>query len=139
MTYADRAGDTLVLLHLLALLHFSASVVVDKLHAHILLATPQLWGIDGDEEALYTTALGMLDILFRDLTVAVDVTSAPQSKVNRRMFQSEEDSQLQEERLAGSRGVDDVVERARREGRDLITGYQRRHAALQGTQGPPFE
>ena len=139
-TYADGTGNTLVLPDaLLAILDLGNTLLADLLHAHVLLAAPELRGIDGNEEALHAALLGVLDVLLGDLAVAVDVTSAPQSKVNRRMFQSEEDSQLQEERLAGSRRVDDVVERARCEGRDLITGYQRRHAALQGTQGPPFE
>ena len=75
-TYADRAGNTLVLLHLLALLHFGASIVTDKLHPHVLLAPAQLGCVDGDKEALHASPLGMLDILLRDLAIAVDITSA---------------------------------------------------------------
>ena len=93
-TYRDRAGDALVFLHvLLVLLHLSARVVVDELHAHVLLAAAELRRIDGDEEALDATLLRVLHVLARDLAVAVHV-------------------QLEEEDLSGRRGVKDVVERA---------------------------
>ena len=85
-THADRARDALVLLDLLALLHLRTRVVVDGLHAHVLLAPAKLRRVDGDEQALHAARLCVLHILARDLAVPVDV-------------------QLQEERLVGRRRV----------------------------------
>ena len=99
-THADRARDALVLLDLVALLHLRARVLVDDLHAHVLLAAAQLRRVDGDEQALDAARLRVLHVLARDLAVPVHV-------------------QLQEERLARRRGVQDVVEGARGERRDL--------------------
>ena len=84
----------------MALLHLRARALVDDLHAHVLLAAAQLRRVDGDEQALDAARLRVLHVLARDLAVPVHV-------------------QLQEERLAGRCGVQDVVERARGERRDL--------------------
>ena len=90
---ADGARDTLVLLDFVTLLHFSAGRVVNLLHAHVLLATTELGRVDGDEQALDATLLGVLHVLPGDLAVAVDV-------------------ELNEKRLLVECGVDDVVEGA---------------------------
>ena len=103
-TYADSTRDTLVLPDaLLAILDLGDTVLLDLLHAHILLAATELGGINGDEETLHTALLGVLDVLPGDLAVAVDV-------------------QLDEEALAVALSVDDVVERAGGEGGDLQAG-----------------
>ena len=92
-THADRPRDALVLLDVLPLLHLGACVIVDGLHPHVLLTSPELRCIDGDEEALDAALLSVLHVLACDLAIAVNV-------------------QLKEERLAWRRGVEDVIERA---------------------------
>ena len=103
-TYADSTRDTLVLPDaLLAVLDLGDTVLLDLLHAHVLLAATELRSIDGDEETLHAALLGVLDVLPGDFTIAVDV-------------------ELDEEALAVALSVDDVVERAGGEGGDLQAG-----------------
>ena len=85
---------------LLVFLHLGAGIVVDLLHAHIFLAATELGSIDGDKETLHTALLGVLDVLFGDLAVTVDV-------------------ELKEELLVVLCRVDDVINGARSEGGNL--------------------
>ena len=125
-THADRARNALVLLDILPLLHLGAGVVIDELHAHVLLTAAELGRVDGDEQALDAPLLGVLHVLARDLAVAVDVSVCPDpqrvSNACRVIILVRVGTgclQLEEERLAGCSGVHDVVERARRQRRDL--------------------
>ena len=112
-SYADSPRDTLILLDILALLHFGTRRVVDLLHAHVLLTATKLGRVDGDKEALDATRLCVLDVLLRDLAVAVDI-------------------ELEEERLVVGLGVEDVVEGARRERSDLSGGVSTMSAIGRG-------
>lgn len=80
----------MVLLNFLSLLHFSTSTIINLLHAHVLLAATQLRRVDRNEKTLDATLFGMLHVLLRDLTIAVDV-------------------ELQEECLVVGLRVDNVV------------------------------
>jgi len=101
MTYADGTSNTLVGVDVLGtFLDLGAGFFTDELHAHVLLATTELWGIDSDEDSLDTTLLGVLDVLPVDFTVSVDV-------------------KLDEEGLAWGGSIDDLVEGAGGEGGDL--------------------
>ncbi len=72
-TDANRAGDTLVLFDiLLTFLNLSASIT-NKLHSHILLATTELRGINGDKESFDASLLGVLNIFLRNFSVAVNI------------------------------------------------------------------
>ena len=104
-TYADGTGDTLVGVDVLGtFLDLGTGLLTDELHAHILLATTELRGIDSDEDSLDTTLLGVLDVLPVDFTVAVDV-------------------KLDEEGLAWRGSIDDLVEGAGGEGGDLESKF----------------
>lgn len=59
---------------LLAFLHLGSTTVVDSLHAHILLTTTKLRGIDSDEQRLYPTFLSVLDISPGDFPITIDVS-----------------------------------------------------------------
>ncbi|KAJ3502464.1 hypothetical protein NM208_g16722 [Fusarium decemcellulare] len=50
---------------------------IGELGAHVLLAAAKLRRIDGDEETLAAALLGVLDNLFGDLAVLVDVELQP--------------------------------------------------------------
>jgi hypothetical protein len=100
VAYTNSASNALVLLHILALLHLSAGVIVDLLHAHILLTTAKLRGINGDEKTLHSASLCVLNIFFRDFAITVNI-------------------ELHEELLVVRLSVDDIVEGARCKSCDL--------------------
>lgn len=90
-TNADGTRNTLVPSDIgLTVLDFGSAVVVDGLHAHILLTTTKLRSVDGDEESLDTTLLSMLNVFLGDFSVPVDV-------------------QLDEEGLCWRSRIDDLV------------------------------
>ena len=107
-TYANSASNTLILLNvLLSFLNFGASIIIHKLHPHVLLSTSQLWCIHGYKQALYTSFLGMLNIFLGDLAISIDIsarTSACNQGNGRHLH-----LQLEEENLARSCSIENVV------------------------------
>lgn len=74
VTYADGTGNTLISPDIaLTILDFGSAVVVDGLHAHILLTTTKLGSVNGDEESLDTTLLCVLDVFLGNFPVPVDI------------------------------------------------------------------
>lgn len=109
----DGAGGALGAVDVVAAAGLDAGALVGELGAHVLLAAAELGRVDRDEEALAAAGFGVLDDAVGDVAVAVDV-------------------QLQPLHLVATLGVDDVVERARRQRRDhlhhvVIVGRPRQH------------
>ncbi len=72
--YADSPRYTLILLHVgLTFLDLGSSAVIDELHAHVLLTTAELGGVDGDEHCLDPSFLGVLHVSLGDLPVTVHI------------------------------------------------------------------
>jgi hypothetical protein len=69
----DGAGGTLRAVHVVATsaLHVRSHVV--ELRTHVFLTATKLWCVDGDEETLAATLLGVFDDPFGDIAVLVDV------------------------------------------------------------------
>ena len=72
-SYADSPRDTLILLDILALLHFGTRRVVDLLHAHVLLSATKLRCINSDEQPFDPSFLSMLNNFLRDLSIFVHI------------------------------------------------------------------
>lgn len=100
----DGARGALRGVRLLPVLH--ARPLVDELGAHVLLAAAELGRVDGDEEALAAARLGVPHDALRYGPVRIHV-------------------QLQPLHLVAAPRVDDLVERARRQGR-----YHLHHVVL---------